>query len=202
MRSSSSTLLNTPTPQALAQRACTAYLRSVHLQPDKGVFDAAVLPVAEYAASLGLSALPRLRFLKRGAGRHGAAAPGDEDDEDEASSSDEEGAAAGPGAAGAPTAPRREPTDGEASRRAAAEDGDDSGDDFLVVKQRRGEEAEEAEEVEEAGPGPGAVPPPGRAKKKKPLRIRADKPTGSRVVFDDAGEARDALELLVPEGAE
>ena len=51
----------------MAQRALVAYLRSVFLQPSKAVFQVAELPVEEFALSLGLSTLPRLRFLKRGA---------------------------------------------------------------------------------------------------------------------------------------
>ena len=53
--------------QDVAQRALVAYLRSIFLQPNKAVFRVAELPVEEYALSLGLSTLPRLRFLKRGA---------------------------------------------------------------------------------------------------------------------------------------
>lgn len=61
-------------PQEYAQRALSAYVRSVFLQPNKKVFDVAALPLTEYAASLGLLALPKLRFLKKvgAAGRQAA----------------------------------------------------------------------------------------------------------------------------------
>ena len=52
--------------QDVAQRAMVAYLRSVFLQPCKAVFSVSALPVEDFAHSLGLSSLPRLRFLKRG----------------------------------------------------------------------------------------------------------------------------------------
>ena len=52
--------------QDVAQRAMVAYLRSVFLQPCKAVFNVSALPVEDFAYSLGLSTLPRLRFLKRG----------------------------------------------------------------------------------------------------------------------------------------
>ena len=62
--------------QELAQRALVAYVRSVFLQPNKAVFDASALPAAEYALSLGLTSVPKLRFLKRHGPQKGAAANG------------------------------------------------------------------------------------------------------------------------------
>ena len=65
--------------QELAQRALVAYVRSVFLQPNKAVFDASALPAAEFALSLGLTSVPKLRFLKRHGGQRkqskGAAYP-------------------------------------------------------------------------------------------------------------------------------
>lgn len=52
-----------------AQRAFVSYLRSVNLQPNKEVFDVTRLPIAEFAASLGLPNAPRIRFKKRGAAK-------------------------------------------------------------------------------------------------------------------------------------
>jgi superfamily II DNA/RNA helicase len=51
--------------KSFAQSALVAYVRSVFLQPNKAVFDAAALPLDEYAESLGLLAAPQLKFLKR-----------------------------------------------------------------------------------------------------------------------------------------
>ena len=51
--------------KSFAQSGLVAYVRSVYLQPNKAVFDAAALPLDEYAESLGLLAAPRLKFLKR-----------------------------------------------------------------------------------------------------------------------------------------
>ena len=45
-----------------AQKAFKSYVRSVHLQPDKSTFNARKLPLAAFAASLGLSATPRVRL--------------------------------------------------------------------------------------------------------------------------------------------
>ena len=48
-----------------AQKSFLCYLRSVHLQSNKRVFNVQKLPIDEFALSLGLSQSPRLRFLKR-----------------------------------------------------------------------------------------------------------------------------------------
>ena len=39
----------------MASKAYVSYVRSVHLMPNKAVFDAASLPLAELAESLGLA---------------------------------------------------------------------------------------------------------------------------------------------------
>ncbi len=54
-----------PVVQELAQRALVAYVRSIFLQPNKAVFDASALPAADFALSMGLTSVPKLRFLKR-----------------------------------------------------------------------------------------------------------------------------------------
>ena len=48
-----------------AQKSFLCYLRSVHLQANKRIFNVQKLPIDEFALSLGLSQSPRLRFLKR-----------------------------------------------------------------------------------------------------------------------------------------
>ncbi|KAK9804535.1 hypothetical protein WJX73_005527 [Symbiochloris irregularis] len=58
-------LSKTPELKDLAQRAVVAYVRSVFLQPKKDVFDVRALPLEEFALSLGLPTLPRMRFLSR-----------------------------------------------------------------------------------------------------------------------------------------
>lgn len=57
-------LSKNPELKYLAQRAFVTYLRSIHLRPDKEMFDVMKLPHAEFAASLGLPSTPRIRFLK------------------------------------------------------------------------------------------------------------------------------------------
>ena len=48
-----------------AQKSFACYLRSVHLQSNKKIFDVKQLPIEEYAASLGLCQVPKIRFVKK-----------------------------------------------------------------------------------------------------------------------------------------
>ena len=48
-----------------AQRSFICYLRSIHLQSNKQIFDIHKLPTDEYAHSLGLAQPPRIRFLQK-----------------------------------------------------------------------------------------------------------------------------------------
>lgn len=54
-----------PEVKQWAQRSFMCYLRSVHLQSNKGIFDVHKLPLSEYASSLGLPRAPRVRFLEK-----------------------------------------------------------------------------------------------------------------------------------------
>ncbi|KAK4386980.1 DEAD-box ATP-dependent RNA helicase 32 [Sesamum angolense] len=54
-----------PDLQYLAQRAFITYLRSIHKQRDKEIFEVTKLPIDEFAASLGLPMTPKVRFLKQ-----------------------------------------------------------------------------------------------------------------------------------------
>ena len=42
-----------------------SYLRSVHLHKDKTIFKVAELPVEQFAASLGLPGVPKIKFLSK-----------------------------------------------------------------------------------------------------------------------------------------
>ena len=58
-----------PQLKSFAQGALSAYLKSVHLQPNKAMFDVSSIDAAELALSMGLASLPRLRFLRERGGR-------------------------------------------------------------------------------------------------------------------------------------
>ncbi|KAL6553403.1 hypothetical protein OROGR_007245 [Orobanche gracilis] len=57
-------LVKFPDLQHLARRAFITYLKSIHKQPDKEIFEVTKLPIDEFAASLGLPIAPKVRFLK------------------------------------------------------------------------------------------------------------------------------------------
>lgn len=184
----------------MAHRAFVAYVRSVHKHGSSRVFDAAKLPVAEYAASLGLLATPRLRFVRRGA-------VGDDEGDDE------EERAAPLADQAAPARPRSREPDESASDEGAASDGDagtddeaqpaaDSDDEFLVVKRRHAAEADrelDSQAPDAPGDSTDALPTMTTAtKKKKKLKIRVDRPVAGsgKIVFDEEGEAMDPLARL------
>ena len=54
-----------PDLQYRAQRAFITYLRSIHIQKDKEIFDVTKLPIDEFSASLGLPMTPKVRFLNQ-----------------------------------------------------------------------------------------------------------------------------------------
>lgn len=56
--------LKDPTVKYLGQKAFTSYVRSLHVQKDKDVFQLEKYPLEEFAASLGLPGAPRIKFLK------------------------------------------------------------------------------------------------------------------------------------------
>lgn len=60
-----SLLVKYPDMQYLAQRAFITYLRSIHIQKDKEVFDVMKLSIDEFSASLGLPMTPKIRFLNQ-----------------------------------------------------------------------------------------------------------------------------------------
>jgi len=155
-------LSKSPELKAFAQRALAAYLRSVFLQPDKATFDVAALPIEGLAASLGLPAAPRLRFLRRagaskgrgdeageGEGEDGAGLEerrrrqkrgrrddedGDDDDDEEEGDESESEDGAGAEATGG-DGEEEEAADAERQLKAKQADSDGD-DDFLVVAKR------------------------------------------------------------------
>ncbi|KAJ3052389.1 ATP-dependent RNA helicase dbp4 [Rhizophlyctis rosea] len=54
-----------PELKYLAQKTFISYMRSVHLQSNKEIFDVNALPAEEYAESLGLPGAPKIKFVKK-----------------------------------------------------------------------------------------------------------------------------------------
>ncbi|KMU87176.1 ATP-dependent RNA helicase dbp4 [Coccidioides immitis H538.4] len=79
-----------PALKYLGQKAFTSYVKSVHIQKDKDVFNVKSLPLEEFASSLGLPGAPRIKFIKgedtksrKNAPRHLAVVPSSDEDSDE-----------------------------------------------------------------------------------------------------------------------
>ncbi|WEW57363.1 ATP-dependent RNA helicase dbp4 [Emydomyces testavorans] len=53
-----------PALKYLGQKAFTSYVKSIHIQKDREVFDVKSLPLEEFASSLGLPGAPRIKFIK------------------------------------------------------------------------------------------------------------------------------------------
>ena len=64
-----------------AKKTLVSYVRSVFLQGDKEIFKVKELPVEEFAASLGLSQPPRIRFLRKAEKKMGREEESDNDDD-------------------------------------------------------------------------------------------------------------------------
>ncbi|KAJ3027464.1 UNVERIFIED_CONTAM: ATP-dependent RNA helicase dbp4 [Siphonaria sp. JEL0065] len=56
-----------PEIKYLGQKAFISYIRSIHLQSNKEIFDVSKLPFETYAESLGLPGAPVIKFLKKSA---------------------------------------------------------------------------------------------------------------------------------------
>ncbi|CAA7394408.1 unnamed protein product [Spirodela intermedia] len=164
-----SLLVKYPNLQALAQRAFITYLRSIHHQHDKEVFDVSKLPSEEFAASLGLPMTPVIRFLKQQKGKAAT--------KEKTSPLDLQKESAGENQDVLVAVPRR------AQEAAVSEE---SGDEILLQK-----EAPEADGEDLPDGLPTRV-----MKKKKKLKINVHRPIGTRFVFDEEGNSLPPLAAL------
>lgn len=78
-----------PELKYLGQKAFVSYVRSIHIQKDKEVFQLNKLPLEDFSASLGLPGAPKIKFLKgdnaksmKNAPRQAVSSSEDEGDED------------------------------------------------------------------------------------------------------------------------
>ncbi|XP_002974028.2 DEAD-box ATP-dependent RNA helicase 32 [Selaginella moellendorffii] len=158
----------------MAQRAFTTYLRSVYLQGNKEVFDVHKLPIPEYAASLGLPSVPRVRFLGKGQ------------------------SSAGKNVCYALKMPEAEHKTDQDDNRPVKDD-----DEPFFQKKRPREERDNDEPKkrprDELEAGDTAMRP--KPQKPKKMKLKIDlKTTGShRLVFDDDGNAGPPLSTLAKE---
>ncbi|KAL4517661.1 hypothetical protein Ndes2526A_g02047 [Nannochloris sp. 'desiccata'] len=190
-----------------AQKALVSYLRSTFLQPNRAVFDVTKLPVAEYALSMGLPTVPKLRFLKRGSAAATAA-----------KAKKEEGALPSRGDAATKLKAQLKEVNMINTRRESEEEKEEestedeveeenekkdesSEDELLVVKKRHApEDDDELDDDEDKDAAAAAALSASlgtlASKKKKKMKIDPRKSSGKRVVFDEEGHAVDPLSLL------
>lgn len=189
----------------IAQRSVVSYLRSVFLQPNRQVFDVTKLPADEYAFSLGLPSVPKLRFLKQGGHKdekkkekknsikgNASGCNNGKDDEDDnengsASSSDGDG-----------EEEEEDQEAGDVNGHQTSSDNDDD-DDLLVVKKHNVFDIVDEAAAAKQQPQDDVYIPTSSAKKKK-VKINPSKLATTRVVFDEEGRVTDPLALLAAGG--
>ncbi|KAH0990820.1 hypothetical protein GBA52_002303 [Prunus armeniaca] len=157
------------TLQGLAKRAFITYLKSVHNQKDKEIFDVMKLPIDEFSASIGLPMTPKIRFLntkiksKKVSKLSPIVEPEILDTENELE------------------LPKEELDIGDFK-----EEGEK---DALLTNDRENEAEEEGRKI-------GDLIPATRISKKKKLKININRPVGTRVVFDEEGNTQPPLAKL------
>ncbi|MED6160062.1 DEAD-box ATP-dependent RNA helicase 32 [Stylosanthes scabra] len=156
-----SLLVKYPDLQHRAQRAFVTYLRSIHIQKDKEIFDVMKLPVDAYSASLGLPMTPKIRFLNQKIKSKAALAKTILDEPEN----------------------QEEKNELEISKKnldsSDSEDEETENDLLLAADNTKEGEGKASEDTE--------IMPATRILKKKKLKINVHRPLGSRVVFDDEG---------------
>ncbi|KAL5735979.1 hypothetical protein ACOSQ2_030767 [Xanthoceras sorbifolium] len=163
----SALLVKYPDMQQLAQRSFITYLRSIHIQKDKEVFDVMKLSIDEFSASLGLPMTPKVRFLNQKI--KGKTGPGKPSVEMENSGKED-----------ASVIPKEELLTDDFKEEKVERD-------FLLTK-----DSQEEGKVSIMGD----VMPATRVLKKKKLKINVHRPVGSRVVFDEEGNTRPPLAMM------
>ncbi|KAL2247619.1 DEAD-box ATP-dependent RNA helicase 32 [Sesamum indicum] len=178
-------LVKYPNLQYLAQRAFITYLRSIHKQRDKEIFEVTKLPIDEFAASLGLPMTPKVRFLKQKVKDkkvlEGLTLVPESNSDKNASE-----LLGGTLATGTPKKAELELDEVLATGRPEKAELE-LGEGFLLEK--------DAQHVEEATDIRVDVPAT-RVLKKKKLKINVHRPVGTRVVFDDEGNTLPPLAKL------
>ncbi|XWS51883.1 hypothetical protein CRYUN_Cryun11dG0019900 [Craigia yunnanensis] len=165
----SALLVKYPDMQHLAQRAFITYVRSIHIQKDKEVFDVMKLPIDEYSASLGLPMTPKVRFLNQ----KNKTKMESEKISLESEISDEENESVIP------------------KEELLVEDFNDNkvDKDFLLK--------DDTQDVGEGNTSEiGDIMPATRVLKKKKLKINVHRPVGTRVVFDEEGNTQTPFAML------
>ncbi|CAN1318768.1 DEAD-box ATP-dependent RNA helicase 32 [Linum perenne] len=156
--------------QELAAKAFIRYMRCIHIQKDKEVFDVMKLPIDEFAASMGLPLTPKIRFVKQKL--KGKRLSGESSVEMETyikNQKMETGKL------------REEALDIPTELLDLGDSPEEDEKDLLLSKQTGNESSDKMAEVGDKMLGT-------RISKKKKLKINIHRPVGTRVVFDEEGK--------------
>ncbi|TXG67834.1 hypothetical protein EZV62_009109 [Acer yangbiense] len=164
----SALLVKHPEMQQLAQRSFITYLRSIHIQKDKEVFDVMKLSIDEFSASLGLPMTPKVRFLNQ-----------------------KVKGKTGPGKPSVLEIENFDKEDASVILKEAllTDDFEEDKVDRDLLQTKDTEEEGKANIMDD-------VMPATRVLKKKKLKINVHRPVGSRVVFDEEGNTLPPLAML------
>ncbi|KAK9133445.1 hypothetical protein Scep_012973 [Stephania cephalantha] len=164
-------LVEYPDLQYLAQRAFATYLKSIHKQKDKEIFDVMKLPIEAFSASLGLPMTPKIRFLnQKNKGKTTPIETSSQHVNDVVSAISEI------------------PTEMAAGDEPVAEEEEAVENDLLSTKATQ-------MDVRDHEDGNTAIPGT-RILKNKKLKINQHRPSGTRKVFDEEGNALPPLAAL------
>eukprot|EP00889_Picochlorum_renovo_P003010 jgi/Picre1/30040/NNA_005412.t1 len=176
-----------------AQKAVVSYLRSVFLQPKKHIFDVQKLPATEFAFSLGLTSVPKMKILAKG----------------EQQQETEEATEVHPPSEKLDQRSTKNNIRTNTTTSTSADDDEADDGDFLVLKRKhsvddttKGDDDDDDDEQEaQNGRGPSTLAITTSKKKKKKMKINVNKTTGQKVIFDEEGKALDPLEALAADVA-
>ncbi|KAF9589236.1 hypothetical protein IFM89_020674 [Coptis chinensis] len=164
-------LVKHPDLKSLAMRAYITYLRSIHKQRDKEVFDVQKLPIDEFSESLGLPIPPKVRFLNQKT--RARTVPEDSQPESDVKIT--------------VAKPRRET---DISPSPSEEGRGDLKTGLLLAKEPQMDLESNGAEIE------ASTIPATRILKKKKLKINLHRPLGKRCVFDEEGNTLPPLAAL------
>ncbi|KAF8669065.1 hypothetical protein HU200_051387 [Digitaria exilis] len=187
-----SVLVKFPNLQQLGKRAFVTYLKSIYLQKDKKVFDLnrfSAEQFAAYAASLGLPVIPTIRFMS-----HNKNVPKkdmDDIDKKQMKSSSKSEVIINPQVNSDLTLDDGDDDILYLKKPRAGANMDDGLDDILGPKETATDTNTKPEEVAELG----------KPLKKKKLKINVHRPLGTRVKYDDEGNAIPPLASIAEEVA-
>jgi ATP-dependent RNA helicase DDX10/DBP4 len=181
----------------VAQRAFTFYLKSVHRQQDKEVFDATDMDHAAFATSLGLSSAPRVTF--RGDAKRVSPAGAGPAEVGSGKPASDGKTVFGYRPRAEAGRPRRSSNAAAQADHGGARAGDDCADEggtLLVKRVRRPADDDDGAGGADGDDGAPLAAPVARKRKRVKLDVLRHGPSGNRLVFADDGTAMRPSDVL------